>query len=843
MTADAMDHLGSHDSRAESALVVTTTTFVLASLLVAARLGSRFGVLRHGTADDYVMALAWVLALGMSCALAYGTKRGLGRPDVDIPQSWIGALRGSQYAFTILYNPALMATKTSILIFYLRISRNTQKMLRRGSYGALAVVNSVGLVLTFLNALQCDPVRAGYGPLGGAERRCIPIVMLYLCSAPANIMTDLAILVLPIPVLTGIRLPPRQKAVLVFTFGLGVFVTIVDVIRIYYLQQAAAHRPDVRSGAALDLAWASCTALMWSAVEVNVGIICACIPTLRPLMSKILPGLLTGEAPSGRAGRPAACGPPAKPGGPGGPGGPAEAPIQPLSPAHVGCSHEEEVGMMDFLTTPPEPSPPFLARAPAGPDNAVYFGFVDLRRPPSMLQARAADALRYGTVVAVLFFLWGFSYGLLHALNAAVAPTARQALGLTAAYFGAYLVGALTVGQYALRRGGFRATFVTGLGLYGVGTLVFWPSAVLAAYPGFLVANFVVGLGLSVLETAANPFLALCGPPAYAESRLLAAQGVQAIGSLASQLLAQKVLVRDVAGSLIDVQWTYLAVALLTVALALFFYYVPLPEASDAELEALAEEASPGPRPAPARTPLARPPPPRRPLGTTSLALAVAAQFLYAAAQESVAVHFRPLLASLAPPAPAPALPLPRAAYASIAHTLFALSRFCAAALTLYVAPRLVLLGALLGALVFSAITTFAPAAPPSWDPSRIADPALMIFFFEGPLWPLIFALGLRGMGRRTKLAAAGLTAAASGGAVFPGVMLGAQSRMSVQGSFCVVVALFGAGLAYPLYLSGIGAVRRSVDPVRGRAGHLLPRGGAGPRRRSSGMDLFVRKS
>ncbi|PBP15302.1 MFS general substrate transporter [Diplocarpon rosae] len=77
----------------------------------------------------------------MSCAIDLGARRGLGRHEVDIPQSWIGALRGSQYAFTILYNPALMATKTSILIFYLRISRNTQNMLRIASYVTLAIVN------------------------------------------------------------------------------------------------------------------------------------------------------------------------------------------------------------------------------------------------------------------------------------------------------------------------------------------------------------------------------------------------------------------------------------------------------------------------------------------------------------------------------------------------------------------------------------------------------------------------------------------------------------------------------------------------------------------------------
>jgi fucose permease len=53
--------------------------------------------------------------------------------------------------------------------------------------------------------------------------------------------------------------------------------------------------------------------------------------------------------------------------------------------------------------------------------------------------------------------------------------------------------------------GGFKTTFIVGLLIYGTGTIMFWPSAVLGAYGGFACSNFVVGFGLAVLETAANP--------------------------------------------------------------------------------------------------------------------------------------------------------------------------------------------------------------------------------------------------------------------------------------------------------------------------------------------------
>ncbi|KAG4437240.1 hypothetical protein IFR05_007294 [Cadophora sp. M221] len=828
------DHERTMPSRGRSVFVVTTVTFVLATFFVAARLISRFGVLRHRTADDWVMILAWFLAFGLSFSIDYGTSKGLGRHDVDIPPSWLGPLRGSEYAFTIIYNPALMATKTSILIFYLRMSRNTQQILRIASYVTLAVVNIAGVVLTFLNAFQCSPVSAAYDPTK-SNQKCISIVTLYLCSAPVNIITDLAILVLPIPVLTGMRLPQRQKTILILTFALGVFVTIVDVVRIYYLQQAVDSQSIAHSrlGTGVDFAWTASTALMWSAVEVNIGIICACIPTLKPLVKRILPSMITDRTRSASVTEKSGSFSSQPQGDSNGDQRPSVAGsntnLRPLPPAHVGATQEEEMDMMDFLTTPggmaPAVSNPInrthTARTTrtAITENTVYFGFVNMKRPKSMLKTRGKESFKYCIIVTILFFLWGFSYGLLNTLNNEISQIANQTisqtLGLTSAYFGAYFFGALTVGQWALRVGGFKATFITGLCIYGTGTLMFWPSAVLTSFPGFILSNFVVGFGLSVTETAANPFLALCGPSEYAEFRLLMAQGVQATGSVLSQLLAEKILFRSVASdpSLIEVQWTYLAIALFTVILALFFYYMPLPEATDDDL---AEQAS-NLGISPSQKVFSSPKLGLNPtLLYTSLALAVSAQFLYVAAQESTSVFFGSLLHSLSP---ASKLTLSATNYGILGHTTFALGRFIFAALCLVLTPRILLLTAFFGGTIMAALIMSV-----STNANGVAGPAVIFFFFEGPVWPLIFAIGLRGLGRKTKQGASFLTAAASGGAVFPFVMLAVQrvNHRSTQYAFCVVVALFAFGLLYPLYLNAVPRVRQVVDPVP--EGQLLPR-------------------
>ena len=80
--------------------------------------------------------------------------------------------------------------------------------------------------------------------------------------------------------------------------------------------------------------------------------------------------------------------------------------------------------------------------------------------------------------------------------------------GLQAAYFGAYPIASLTFAGYTLRHVGYKATFMLGLTLYGIGALLFCPAAVKRSFGGFCGATFIIGSGLGTLETAANPYLA-----------------------------------------------------------------------------------------------------------------------------------------------------------------------------------------------------------------------------------------------------------------------------------------------------------------------------------------------
>ncbi|KAI0201891.1 fucose permease [Astrocystis sublimbata] len=831
---------------------VTTGTLILTTVFVCARLTCRTFIVRKVSSDDYCIIVALVLAFGLSFAIDYGTAKGLGQHDHDISDQYWDALRRSEYAFTILYNPALMATKSSILIFYLRLSGNTQKLLRFASWTVLVIVNVAGTVLTILNIFQCNPVNAAFTNHSG---RCIPLLTEFICAAPVNVVTDLAILALPLPILTSMRLPPRQKIILVFTFALGIFVTIVDVIRIYYLQRAVNDAPvsplsgpDVAFGGTSEFSWNASLALMWSAVEVNVGITCACVLTLKPLIIRILPSML--RDPNGSERRPSGTIDKMADGGPG----------QATRPEADDI--DAQISAMEFLTTPDMMMEENTDRSygsvltntatSSSQDvSGVYFGFVNMRKPKSIIRTCTKDAIRYCTVVSMLFIIWGFSYGLLNTLSNVVAQisdmTVPETLGLTSIYFGAgYFFGPLLVGEWILRRdehrrlgrkgkrhhhhhersvGGFKATFMLGLCIYGIGTIIFWPSAVLTSFSGFLISNFVVGFGLAVLETAANPFIVLCGPMDYAEMRLLVAQGLQAVATVLSGLLAQKVFFNELSSAthvnsmtLLDVQWTFLAITLLCVALALFFYYMPLPEVTDAEMENSTRYLPVDPK--------------QRSffglqLRTWSLALAVVAQWFYVASQETMSIFFRNLLKpSLNSQIVTPTTrdtsvkttgyAMSTTDYLLIAHSSFAASRLLAAYMA-YLSPthpKIPQPRTILNiCAVFGVITGILVVAIRPKNPNLLAIPVVAFFFFEGPMWPLIYTLGLRGQGKRTKRAAAYITMGASGPAFWPFVVYGIhQGGVGYQTAFAVVPAMMAFTCIYSLFLNLKRDARALVD-------------------------------
>lgn len=115
-------------------------------------------------------------------------------------------------------------------------------LFRLGTYFTLGVVLLSGLALTLVNLFPCRPLFASFLITTPPGTYCIDIIAVYVSTATINIATDVAIFFLPLPILWGMRLPKRQKAILLLTFGTGLFVIASSFLRTDFLLQKAVDR-------------------------------------------------------------------------------------------------------------------------------------------------------------------------------------------------------------------------------------------------------------------------------------------------------------------------------------------------------------------------------------------------------------------------------------------------------------------------------------------------------------------------------------------------------------------------------------------------------------------------
>ena len=228
--------------------------------------------------------------------------------------------------------------------------------------------------------------------------------------------------------------------------------------------------------------------------------------------------------------------------------------------------------------------------------------------PPSLAQP---DTATQGTkpveptyrgpfaVMTSLFFMWGF----MTVFNDILIPRFKEAFTLTyfqamlvqLAFFGAYFVGSLiyflvsaTVGD-PIARVGYKLGVIAGLLLSAIGSALFWPAAVAASYPMFLLALFVVGLGFALLQIAANPYVTILGPERTASSRLNLAQGFNSVGTTIGPLIAGWLIFeyfsRTGAHGAAAVKVPYLAFCLVFLALSVVFCFIHLPHVGEGSVE------------------------------------------------------------------------------------------------------------------------------------------------------------------------------------------------------------------------------------------------------------------
>ena len=185
-------------------------------------------------------------------------------------------------------------------------------------------------------------------------------------------------------------------------------------------------------------------------------------------------------------------------------------------------------------------------------------------------------------LVTSLFFLWGFAHSILDVLNkhfqeVLVISKAKSAL-IQAVVYGGYFLMALPAG-YIIKRYGYRKGVVLGLLLYAIGAFLFIPGSRLMSFEFFLFSLFIIGCGLTCLETAANPYITVLGDLKYGASRLNLAQSFNGLGWILGPLVGGMALFSTNA----DVSIPYIIIGSVVLLVAFFFMRIRLPEIKEEE--------------------------------------------------------------------------------------------------------------------------------------------------------------------------------------------------------------------------------------------------------------------
>jgi FHS family L-fucose permease-like MFS transporter len=207
------------------------------------------------------------------------------------------------------------------------------------------------------------------------------------------------------------------------------------------------------------------------------------------------------------------------------------------------------------------------------------------------------------TIMTSLFFLWGFATS----INDILIPKFRetftlsytQAMFVQLAFFGAYFIGSLAYFLISAASGdpiakiGYKNGVVTGLLIAATGCALFWPAAntisPTGSYGMFLAGLFIIGLGLALLQIAANPYVTILGPEKTASSRLNLAQAFNSVGTTTGPLIGGWCILKyfNHVGEqgAASVKIPFMVVCLMFLTLAVVFFFIKLPHVGEGNTE------------------------------------------------------------------------------------------------------------------------------------------------------------------------------------------------------------------------------------------------------------------
>ncbi|KAF2132138.1 hypothetical protein P153DRAFT_383028 [Dothidotthia symphoricarpi CBS 119687] len=268
------------ETRGDALLIVNSIFISLTIIVVALRLYTRLVIKRWLGIDDVFILLALFFTIGLTAVVLVANQSyGWDRHVYDIEFYKLEPTSKIAMAAKIVFTAAATFTRLSLHCLYYRLVQDSgMTWFKWIVHANVAYSLAIFVSYTFIAIFLCTPIE-NYWKLDAPADSCLDEGIATLVCGIISTVADFVTAVTPIPVIMGLHMPLRQRFGAAFLFALGVIVTIAGIIRTWYIYKSLMVEDDTT--------WYAYPLWIAAAVEVDLGVICASAPALRPLLARI----------------------------------------------------------------------------------------------------------------------------------------------------------------------------------------------------------------------------------------------------------------------------------------------------------------------------------------------------------------------------------------------------------------------------------------------------------------------------------------------------------------------------------------------------------------------------
>ncbi|THW42904.1 hypothetical protein D6D21_05622 [Aureobasidium pullulans] len=267
-------------TRGKATCITAIVCGVLSIFFVSLRLIARLRIKRGLGWDDFWILFGLIFGICFYINIILGTQLwGYKYHIWDLPPRLYKGAAIIEITAVLFFLLSTSGIRMSLLSFYLHLVRDAGSVgWKRTIHGFVVVTIVLSLAFGLTAVFRCTPVSAYWTYPMPEDAKCFDDSIITLVGGVLVVVADLCTMLLPLPVVLSFNMPIRQRISVAVLLSLGIVVTIVSTTRTVYLWKSLI--------GTYDITWESHPLLICGSVEIVLSIVCACLPSIKPLYEK-----------------------------------------------------------------------------------------------------------------------------------------------------------------------------------------------------------------------------------------------------------------------------------------------------------------------------------------------------------------------------------------------------------------------------------------------------------------------------------------------------------------------------------------------------------------------------